>query len=519
MLLILFSLIFVPAHAQKLVQAANDTLWAATPAQIEASPYFPKQAISIGEIDQWLRRERPAMPQTRATIKGIQFDGENTRLIVAFKALTDRTGVSDFTSSCQTVRCAVEEVFGAGIGLKLLFMFERYGFNGTHLGDLNADAWTSSELDLLLRGLACFPEHTFPQRNRRNINHFKRGYVPAQFSVADAQGLVADSKIRMYDRWDTYPNAQKIYAVFHEVSHVLAVWNGQIDLQDRWKNIDGGWIQHGDSWTPSVPNKIISTYGRENPLEDFAETMSAYRFNAEGLKTFSPKRYEFVRQNFFDGLEYTSSNLSSSEKAVSENFRQEILRSLEKQPADDTIFSSVATRCGRVVLAGLGAEAYDSSNDPKLASCIAEAFKTAVLTREIKKRWPSGSYSVQVLALSNFIPDSVIATAAIQQATLNLVNELKSVLSRASQLIFEKAVGIYRGSCTDAAQYAYQSIDAAEPEFNARFGPGSPSIAFDYRVQLVALMTPVCESLKSTYGARKSIGEAMALSVISPLLN
>ncbi len=51
---------------------------------------------------------------------------------------------------------------------------------------------------------------------------------------------------------------------------------------------------------------FISGYAKTNPLEDIAESITAYRFNPKKLKELSPKRYEYLKNKVFMGIEYLS---------------------------------------------------------------------------------------------------------------------------------------------------------------------------------------------------------------------
>ena len=51
---------------------------------------------------------------------------------------------------------------------------------------------------------------------------------------------------------------------------------------------------------------FISGYAKTNPLEDIAESITAYRFNPKKLKELSPERYEYLKEKVFMGVEYLS---------------------------------------------------------------------------------------------------------------------------------------------------------------------------------------------------------------------
>jgi len=51
---------------------------------------------------------------------------------------------------------------------------------------------------------------------------------------------------------------------------------------------------------------FISGYAKTNPLEDIAESITAYRFNPKKLKELSPERYKYLKDRVFMGVEYLS---------------------------------------------------------------------------------------------------------------------------------------------------------------------------------------------------------------------
>lgn len=61
------------------------------------------------------------------------------------------------------------------------------------------------------------------------------------------------------------------------------------------------------------PDKRIkmSWYGITGPKEDFAETYANYILNNENLSKIEPERYQYMKENVFDGKEYSDSLLKS----------------------------------------------------------------------------------------------------------------------------------------------------------------------------------------------------------------
>ena len=49
---------------------------------------------------------------------------------------------------------------------------------------------------------------------------------------------------------------------------------------------------------------MVSNYGKTSPIEDFAESVTAYRYNPERLKD-CPSKYYYMKDFVFQGKEYT----------------------------------------------------------------------------------------------------------------------------------------------------------------------------------------------------------------------
>lgn len=70
-----------------------------------------------------------------------------------------------------------------------------------------------------------------------------------------------------------------------------------------------GWKKLQD-WEADENHCRVSNYGSTNPDEDFAETASAYRYNARDLQKRCPEKYEWMKARVFDNYEYLDSTCS-----------------------------------------------------------------------------------------------------------------------------------------------------------------------------------------------------------------
>ena len=72
------------------------------------------------------------------------------------------------------------------------------------------------------------------------------------------------------------------YTVFHEIAHYIGA-HLKIDRNEEWLSLSS-WKQVNKQWTQNNVDPFPSLYAQENPAEDFAESVCAYRFNPIKLK-------------------------------------------------------------------------------------------------------------------------------------------------------------------------------------------------------------------------------------------
>ena len=114
-----------------------------------------------------------------------------------------------------------------------------------------------------------------------------------------------------------------INIIQHEMAHAFDLSKGFLSFSDEWISLtkfkvlhifalDG--VQDSDSLyalvnDPKVNNyaptatRNISTYSRQNPQEDFANSVTAY-IHYPYFRYTHPARYKFLKKNVFDGKEY-----------------------------------------------------------------------------------------------------------------------------------------------------------------------------------------------------------------------
>jgi hypothetical protein len=487
--------------------------WAANDEQVKKAFCFKGTPPTEAEMSAWLLKNRSGGTRS-ASIKGFQFKNERPELIEAFSLLVDSPAMEAVKSStCQNVKCAVQEVFGAKRGLQLLFMLERYGFNGSEFTQTNADAWKDTELDRVLVGLSAFPENTLPQKRSQPLIHFKRGFSLKIYSAEEAPFILANANISIFDYWDSHSPEQKSYTIVHETGHNFSTWTNDTDRQPDWMNLSGGWTKVStigkdgkteDTWTPKDASKIVSTYGMVTPDEDFAETVSAYRFNPLELKRRNPEKYKLMKDVYFDGLEYTSEAACDPAKATSVKVKAAVLAQAKsgKFAMSAEKFAAVQSSCSEKVLAKLSHEPLNFQKEEGFQACIRRALRVKMVEEAAASVLGGKPNPIQVKNLEAFIPASALKPEWMAQASDQVRSGLVDSLSLAAVKIYDSARLVYGFDCAGATKYSDQYVDIGDQDFSKKFDSSSPYFSHEYQSQFNALFKQVCEDLKLSDGGR-----------------
>ena len=282
--------------------------------QIEKAACKTINPPSAKDLDDFIQSK--ATGSANAQINGVSFENESPALIEAFKNFTtakDGFGIfpepdlqknfqADYkiNPECQKVRCAMEKIWGKGLSEKILYLNLKHHFNSSEYAFENSDRFTESEMNDVLMGVEDLPPHLIPLgKENQRLTHFKRGYTLKNYGP----NVVANAVVMLFDPWDTEPAREKQYTIFHEASHNVSSKLGNLDESPEWL-AQSSWVKTGDNWTADPNACQITEYGATNPWEDFAESMSTYRYNAQAFKTKCPKKYDFIKTNVAKGIEY-----------------------------------------------------------------------------------------------------------------------------------------------------------------------------------------------------------------------
>lgn len=255
-------------------------------------------------------------PKENKTIHQVDLENESTENLKAFEDLT--TMYNSFGSvpwpekqvpiqekfqlnpECKKVKCAVEKIWGKELGTKILYMYFKYGFNGSEFAFTHAGRFEMDQMNDVLMSLGDIPEHFQPLGNNQRLSHLN-------FKADEANSkTIANAVIQLYDLWTKQTSPKRQYAVYHELAHNINYPLKQMDNSPEWLAMSG-WVLKGEDWElDPAKSCVTSKYAATNPSEDWAEALTSYRYSPSVLKKECPQKYEFLKKKVYQGKEYTS---------------------------------------------------------------------------------------------------------------------------------------------------------------------------------------------------------------------
>ncbi len=271
----------MPADIVAAIDATSLLWWSVSPTQYKQAVCKTHEAP---EYDWWLENQAAGARRDRQ-VKGFRFDDQPEDLINAFKDITKN--MPPRSSSCTTVLCAVDEIWGPQVGRKILYVRARHGYNTSELAFQNTRRLSSPELDSIMKTLGDLP----PDMEKIGRGGNQRMTLEAEGVVSSSNAEAsADSSIKFFDKWrTTKDDFTRQYALFHEFGHNVSEIRGNLDDSREWKG---------------MTSCQVSKYGNTNNVEDFTESFVMYRFNGRGLQQKCPEKYAFLKQHAFRGREY-----------------------------------------------------------------------------------------------------------------------------------------------------------------------------------------------------------------------
>jgi hypothetical protein len=441
--------------------------WSATPEMINHKKCDEK-ALSLQDIENEIEKKSSAKKGPGPlNIGQVTFSDESTDLTDAFQRLVGKTDLlgkklpmSDIQAKyhinpeCNKVKCAVEKIFGKELGNKLLYINLKSGFNGSELAFDSASRLNTKEVNSLLSAIQAFPSSRFPLVNNQQLTKFKRNYRLASHE----EGVVAYAAIAFYDAWTEQSEPLREYTAFHEMGHYIAS-ELNLDSHKAWLGFSG-WIEKDGKWTSSKKDSVPSKYAATNPAEDFAESVSAYRYNPQLLKNVNPEKYQFLKETVFDGLEYLQESQCKSIETNSYKLAHDFPSKTQKRtlPEIHLLLKTCGDETKNYLLLGAAAGS-------RLSSCLANSQNIRSMVASLPKLQPALKYPDLV---QNSLERQHPETPPNNQAAADNFQDVKAALKK--ELItnifdWEKRNYFYfKGNdvaavCKDTwSKYGYQAI-------------------------------------------------------------
>lgn len=302
---------------------------------VEIENYFKKLKINNNEES-----------TTNISYKGIEFKQEDNELLSAFIQLTSNSLSHEKNETpeilnlkkkfsalekCDKVLCASKIIWGDFTGPAMLYLLHKYQINTSNFSFSNSDVFSNDEMLSLVKGLELIPTRLVSLSHNQKLSRFLKGKTYASFGPDS--GVLADSKMEIFDLWSDQTNFARQSTIVHEFGHNFSnLLRNNIDSSKTWLTL-GDWAaldsskpEYEREYTQGSRTKSlgVSEYGITNPAEDFAESITTYRLNPHRLKRISINKYNFIKNYVFAGQEFTS-------QEVCERFDQDIISQKSKK--------------------------------------------------------------------------------------------------------------------------------------------------------------------------------------------
>jgi hypothetical protein len=284
---------------------------------------------------------------------GAYFNGYNSRLVSLFTLLVQekfyekafKNISQEALANCKDTFCLADLVFGNGLGIYYLYILDRYNINLSPYeykkrandelarDEMYLSLYTEEELQAFVVSLSLIPDayfESFRNKEGKKIQAYDK----------DKRTVLANSRMHFYTPWALDSSVEQISTILHEIAHNVAnMTYADADNNNIW-NAFSKWFKTTEDgrkvWKYTGEN-FVSNYARTSPIEDFAESFTAYVINPSFLKEKAPKKYEYIKDKIFLGEEYLGSvegkdQIASALKKIDEaveNFNEDNIKSLK----------------------------------------------------------------------------------------------------------------------------------------------------------------------------------------------
>ncbi|MEN9722466.1 MAG: hypothetical protein RJB38_452 [Pseudomonadota bacterium] len=287
----------------------------------------------------------PTSPVTTQTIFGVPVSGTAPELASLKATLQGKvpSGWQAAARSCPAVICALGKLLGSEeLAQRVLLFHARTGYalslsqelNQAKGGQVFEQLWSPyeiREIESLSRKLPTelksLPRLKRVLRVKDGYRYHGHGPEVAAYTQATLPELgIGSESIAVYERSSMLQASHKFEnsaaslvqtTLTHEICHNLDFQSlyRPTSSERRYSSNDpkvgfyglGKWERpasaEGD-WRPRTTSGFVSNYAATSPLEDFAESCSAYLLAPHHLKSVSPERYALLKSRFFKGREF-----------------------------------------------------------------------------------------------------------------------------------------------------------------------------------------------------------------------
>lgn len=331
--------------------------------EVQNAPCRYPVLTKASDLEKYFQKKERQSEKSNFEVLGFKFVNDSSFYVKHFKDLIEPSENTAYDEQdprieiarqkCQSVRCALATIMGKPESLKALYLLDKYRLNVAPMKYYGAGYFKDRDLDIILEAMALVPPHLLPLSDIKQLTH-------SGPKTKQEERVYADSSMQFYDFWDTESADMKKYLLFHEIAHNWSdVVATDLDESPEWMKITG-WEKITSFMTVDWKHphrgdfnykQWVSQYASINSWEDFAEAVSAYRFNPEKLLKASPARYQFIKNKIFGNIDFrTGKNcqLDSQSQAIAQ-LEQQALQALDRKI---NIYNEITTEIETISLRG-----------------------------------------------------------------------------------------------------------------------------------------------------------------------
>jgi len=270
------------------------------------------------------------LPRIKENIYGIEIEGTKDELKILKEALCegDESNLPrvwmEKAKNCKTAVCALGSLYNSELsGMQILSLAketqskenpngivitasQRYGHRVKQ-----EQLWTSDEINQIVEAIDLLPNDKKNLHKLESIIRMPDGFRIKGEEKASAHAIAKNNffkikgEILIYERAFLTPHEFKEVFI-HELGHHYDYVNNESE-KDAFRGLSG-WnqtIKLGRiSYNYKNSSSFVTEYSKTDPSEDFAEDFSYYVTNSLWLKLFAKDKYDYIKNNVFNGKEF-----------------------------------------------------------------------------------------------------------------------------------------------------------------------------------------------------------------------